>query len=164
MRLLAVGLSHRTAPVELRESVDFARAGLDRALHALAARGVSPEAVVLSTCNRAEIYAVGDSDAAADAITGFFCDYHGLEPARLAAHLYCHRGVDAARHLFRVAAGLDSLVVGEPQILGQVKTAYADGKRPPLHRHRHASAVPQPRSRSGSASATRPDSAKAPSR
>jgi glutamyl-tRNA reductase len=125
MRLLAVGLSHRTAPVELRESVDFARAGLDRALHALAERGVSPEAVVLSTCNRAEIYAVGDSDAAADAITGFFCDYHGLDPARLAAHLYCHRGVDAARHLFRVAAGLDSLVVGEPQILGQVKTAYA---------------------------------------
>ena len=125
MRLLAVGLSHRTAPVELRESVDFARAGLDAALHALAARGVSPEAVVLSTCNRAEIYAVGESDAAADAITGFFSEYHGLDPARLAEHLYCHRGVDAARHLFRVAAGLDSLVVGEPQILGQVKTAYA---------------------------------------
>jgi glutamyl-tRNA reductase len=125
MRLLAVGLSHHTAPVDLRESVDFARAGLDRALRALAERGVSPEAVVLSTCNRAEIYAVGDSDSAADAITGFFCDYHGLDPARLAAHLYCHRGVDAARHLFRVAAGLDSLVVGEPQILGQVKTAYA---------------------------------------
>jgi glutamyl-tRNA reductase len=125
MRLLAVGLSHRTAPVELRESVDFARAGLDRALQALAERGVGAEAVVLSTCNRAEIYAVGNSDAAADAISGFFCEYHGLEPARLAAHLYCHRGVDAARHLFRVAAGLDSLVVGEPQILGQVKTAYA---------------------------------------
>jgi len=124
MRLLAVGLSHRTAPSELRESVDFGRAGLDAALHALAARGVSPETVVLSTCNRAEIYAVGDSDAAADALARFFCDYHGLAPARLAEHLYCHRGVDAARHLFRVAAGLDSLVVGEPQILGQVKTAY----------------------------------------
>ena len=68
MRLLAVGLSHRTAPVELRESVDFGRAGLDTALHALAARGVSPETVVLSTCNRAEIYAVGDSDAAADLV------------------------------------------------------------------------------------------------
>jgi len=125
MRLLAVGLSHRTAPVELRESVDFGRAGLDAALHALAARGVSPEAVVLSTCNRAEIYAVGDSDAVADALTRFFCEYHGLDPARLAEHFYRHRGIDAARHLFRVAAGLDSLVVGEPQILGQVKTAYA---------------------------------------
>ncbi len=124
MRLLAVGLSHHTAPVELRESVDFGRAGLHSALHALAARGVSPETVVLSTCNRAEIYAVGDSDAAADALARFFCDYHGLDPARLSHHLYCHRGVDAARHLFRVAAGLDSLVVGEPQILGQVKTAY----------------------------------------
>ena len=124
MRLLAVGLSHRTAPVELRESVDFGRAGLDAALHALAARGVSPETVVLSTCNRAEIYAIGDSDAAADGLTRFFCDYHRLDQARLAEHLYCHRGVEAARHLFRVAAGLDSLVVGEPQILGQVKTAY----------------------------------------
>jgi glutamyl-tRNA reductase len=125
MRLLAVGLSHRTAPVELRESVDFGRAGLDAALHALAARGISPETVVLSTCNRAEVYAIGDPDAAADALTRFFCDYHGLELAHLREHLYCHRGLDAARHLFRVAAGLDSLVVGEPQILGQVKTAYA---------------------------------------
>jgi glutamyl-tRNA reductase len=125
MRLLAVGLSHRTAPVELREAVDFGRAGLDRALHALATRGVSPETVVLSTCNRAEIYAVGDSDAAAGALSQFFCDYHQIDPAQLADHLYVHRGVDAARHLFRVAAGLDSLVVGEPQILGQVKTAYA---------------------------------------
>ena len=78
MRLLAVGLSHRTAPVELRESVDFGRAGLDAALHALAARGISPETVVLSTCNRAEVYAIGDSDAAAEALTRFFCDYHGL--------------------------------------------------------------------------------------
>jgi glutamyl-tRNA reductase len=125
MRLLAVGLSHRTAPVELRESVDFTRAGLDAALTALAARGISPETVVLSTCNRAEIYAVADSEGAADALSRFFCDYHNLDPAQLAEHLYCHRGVNAARHLFRVAAGLDSLVVGEPQILGQVKTAYA---------------------------------------
>ena len=124
MRLLAVGLSHRTAPVELRESVDFGRAGLDVALQAFAARGVSPEAVVLSTCNRAEIYALGDGDATADAITRFFCDYHGLDAALLTEHIYCHRGNEAARHLFRVAAGLDSLVVGEPQILGQVKTAY----------------------------------------
>jgi glutamyl-tRNA reductase len=124
MRLLAVGLSHRTAPVELRESVDFSRAGADAALQALASRGVCPEMVVLSTCNRAEIYAVAESDAGAAALTGFFGDYHGIDGARLDGHLYCHRGIDVARHLFRVAAGLDSLVVGEPQILGQVKAAY----------------------------------------
>ena len=124
MRLLAVGLSHHTAPVELRETVDFSRAGLDAALQALASRGVSPETVVLSTCNRAEIYAVAESDAAAAALTRFFCDYHGIDSTTLDGHLYCHRGVDVARHLFRVAAGLDSLVVGEPQILGQVRTAY----------------------------------------
>ena len=125
MRLLAVGLSHRTAPVELRETVDFSRAGLDAALQALASRAACPETVVLSTCNRAEIYAVAESDAAADTLARFFVDYHGVDSATLDGHLYCHRGVDVARHLFRVAAGLDSLVVGEPQILGQVKTAYA---------------------------------------
>ena len=124
MRLLAVGISHRTAPVELREAVDFARRGLESALHAFAARGVSQEAVLLSTCNRAEIYAIGESDAVVDSIARFFSEYHGIDSSTLAEHFYSHRGVDAARHLFRVAAGLDSLVVGEPQILGQVKTAY----------------------------------------
>jgi len=124
MRLLAVGISHRTASVELRESVDFGRRGLESALRAFATRGVSQESVVLSTCNRAEIYALGESDAAAE-ITRFLSDYHGIDPAVLEGHVYAHRGADAARHLFRVAAGLDSLVVGEPQILGQVKSAYA---------------------------------------
>jgi glutamyl-tRNA reductase len=124
MRLFAVGLSHRTAPIELRETVDFSRGGLDRALTTLASRGIS-EAVVLSTCNRAEIYAVGDTDATAAAVTRFFSDYHTIDPLQLKDHLYLHRSADAARHLFRVAAGLDSLVVGEPQILGQVKSAYA---------------------------------------
>jgi glutamyl-tRNA reductase len=125
MRLLAIGLSHRTAPVELRECVDFSRGGLEAALAALSARQVGPETVVVSTCNRAEIYAVAESDAAAEVIGRFFSEYHGLDHARMADHLYFHRGADAARHLFRVAAGLDSLVVGEPQILGQVKSAYA---------------------------------------
>jgi glutamyl-tRNA reductase len=122
--LLAVGISHRTAPVELREAVDFARRGLETALSALAARAISPEVVVLSTCNRAEIYALGDGDAAAQEIRRFFSDYHGLDASAVEEHLYSLQGLDAARHLFRVAAGLDSLVVGEPQILGQVKAAY----------------------------------------
>ncbi len=125
MRLFAVGLSHRTAPVELRESVDFARKGIEAALADLAARGVGRELVVLSTCNRAEIYAVGDTDATADHVGRFFSEYHEVPDAVVREHLYVHRGPEAARHLFRVAAGLDSLVVGEPQILGQVKSAYA---------------------------------------
>ena len=125
MRLLAVGLSHRTAPVELRERVDFARAGLEPALVALSGRGLGSEAVVLATCNRAEVYAVADRDDAAAGIARFFCDYHAIEQSAIARHLYSYTGAEAVRHLFRVAAGLDSLVVGEPQILGQVKSAYA---------------------------------------
>ncbi len=123
-RLFAVGLSHRTAPVELRESVDFSRGGAAEALGALAERGISREMVVLSTCNRAEVYAVAGPDAP-DAVGRFFAEYHQVPLARLSEHLYVRRGAEAAHHLFRVAAGLDSLVVGEPQILGQVKAAYA---------------------------------------
>lgn len=125
MRLLTVGLSHRTAPVDLRERVDFARTGLDAALRLLAARNVAREFVILSTCNRAEIYAVGDGRPTADVLGRFLSEYHGVTHADVAAHLYVYEGDAAARHLFRVASGLDSLVVGEPQISGQVKTAYA---------------------------------------
>jgi glutamyl-tRNA reductase len=123
-RLFTVGLSHRTAPVDLRESVDFSRGGAGEALAALASRGLSKEMVVLSTCNRAEIYAVAGPEGP-DAVARFFAEYHELPLARLTDHLYVRRGEEAARHLFRVAAGLDSLVVGEPQILGQVKAAYS---------------------------------------
>jgi glutamyl-tRNA reductase len=125
MRLFAVGISHRTAPVELRECVDFARQGLDAALAALAGRKVAHEAVVLSTCNRAEIYAGADSDAAAESCARFISEFHGIPWEQLAPHVVIYRGQEAANHLFRVAAGLDSLVVGEPQILGQVKDAFA---------------------------------------
>jgi glutamyl-tRNA reductase len=125
MRLFAIGLSHRTAPVDLRECVDFARGGVDAALSALASKGVGREVVVLSTCNRAEIYAVGDTDATAEGVGRFFSEYHNVPHAEIAEHLYLRSGTEAARHLFRVAAGLDSLVVGEPQILGQVKAAYS---------------------------------------
>lgn len=125
MRLFAVGISHRTAPVELRECVDFGRRGLDAALAALAARNVTREAVVLSTCNRAEIYAGAESDEAAESCGRFISEYNGVAWAAIAPHVVIYRGPDAADHLFRVAAGLDSLVVGEPQILGQVKDAFA---------------------------------------
>ena len=125
MRLLLVGINHRTAPVELRERVDFQTIGVDRALQALAARGLTHEAVVLSTCNRAELYtACEDVGAARTDLVSFVSEFHGVGRDDLAPHLYDLSDLDAARHLFRVAAGLDSLVVGEPQILGQVKEAH----------------------------------------
>src|SRR3954470_20522065 len=112
MRLFAVGLSHRTAPVELRESVDFSRKGLEHALAGLASRGAGRELVVLSTCNRAEIYAVGDTDETADQVGRFFSEYHEMPHERVREHLYVHRGPDAARHLVRAAAGFDAQAVG----------------------------------------------------
>lgn len=126
MHLALVGISHRTAPVELRERVDFQARGVDLALTALAERSASREAVVLSTCNRAELYVACDDVeiAQADLVT-FVTEFHGVDPSELAPHLYDGADLDVARHLFRVAAGLDSLVVGEPQILGQVKEAHA---------------------------------------
>jgi glutamyl-tRNA reductase len=125
MRLFAVGISHRTAPVELRESVDFARRGLDAALTAFAARNLAHEAVVVSTCNRAEIYASAGSDTVVDACGRFFSEYNNIPWESVAPHVVVYRGSQAVEHLFRVTAGLESLVVGEPQILGQVKNAYA---------------------------------------
>jgi glutamyl-tRNA reductase len=125
MRLFAVGITHRTAPVELRECVDFSRRGLDAALEALGARHLAREAVVLSTCNRAEIYAAAESETVAESCGRFIADYNGLPWDTVSPHLVTYHGSHAADHLFRVAAGLDSLVVGEPQILGQVKSAYA---------------------------------------
>ncbi len=125
MHLFLLGLSHRTAPVELRELVDFSARGLDAALTALAARGASSEAAIVSTCNRSELYVVCDKvDAAREDLVDFVCGYHGLAPERVRPHLFEMVDAAAAGHLFRVAAGLDSLVIGEPQILGQVKDAY----------------------------------------
>ena len=124
MHLLLIGISHRTAPVDVREKVDFNGRGLSAALTALAARASTAEAIVVSTCNRAEIYAACDeTTAASQDLARFIGDFHGVSAADLAPHLYQAADLDAARHLFRVAAGLDSLVVGEPQILGQVKEA-----------------------------------------
>ena len=125
MHLLLLGISHRTAPVELRERLDFQTRGLEFALRALASREAASEAVIVSTCNRAEIYTACDDVAAArTAITKFVSEYHGIDPSIVMPHIYDRADLDAVRHLFRVAAGLDSLVVGEPQILGQVKEAH----------------------------------------
>jgi glutamyl-tRNA reductase len=126
MNLLLVGVSHRTAPVDLRERVDFSTRGIEQAVASLGARPGNTEAAVLSTCNRAEIYlAAPEPGAARQDVLEYLREVHSVRSAELLPHLYEKQDADAARHLFRVAAGLDSLVVGEPQILGQVKEAYA---------------------------------------
>jgi glutamyl-tRNA reductase len=126
MHLLLVGISHRTAPVELRERLDFQAPGLESAVRALAGRGSTREAVVVSTCNRAELYvACDDVEAARSDLLNFIGDFHSVDRQTVQPHLYDRMDIEAARHLFRVAAGLDSLVMGEPQILGQVKEAHA---------------------------------------
>src|SRR5262245_4880383 len=125
MQLLLVGVSHRTAPVELRERLDFSTRGVDRALAVLIGRGAHSEATIVSTCNRVEIYVgSGQPDLARATVEQFLADFHGLAREQLAPHLYVKAGHDAVTHLFRVAAGLDSLVMGEPQVLGQVKDAF----------------------------------------
>ena len=145
MHLLLVGISHRTAPVDVRERVDFQARGLQGALRALADRGSSHEAVVVSTCNRAEVYvACDETEAARQDLVRFLSDYNELAPSDVTPHVYDISDLDAARHLFRVSAGLDSLVVGEPQILGQVKEAHTAATEartagPMLNRLFHAS-------------------------
>ena len=145
MHLLLVGISHRTASVDVRERVDFQGRGLAAALGALGARGSTREAVVVSTCNRAEVYAACDDPVATrDDLVRFLGEFHGIDPTLLTPYLYDHVDLEVARHLFRVAAGLDSLMVGEPQILGQVKEAHAAASAakaagPLLHRLFHAS-------------------------
>ena len=124
--LFLLGVSHHTAPVGLRERLDFSRRGLPDALAVLMTRPSPSEAVVLSTCNRAELYVrCHDPETARADLVGFLSEFHSIEADALAPHVYARTGISVARHLFRVAAGLDSLVVGEPQILGQVKEAFA---------------------------------------
>jgi glutamyl-tRNA reductase len=145
VHLLLVGISHRSAPVDLRERIDFHARGLDNAVKALGARPAMSEAVVLSTCNRAELYtACENTDAARQELVAFISDYHEVDRSLLQPHVYDVSDLEAARHLFRVAAGLDSLVVGEPQILGQVKEAHtaaaeAQSVGPVLNRLFHSS-------------------------
>jgi glutamyl-tRNA reductase len=147
MRLLLVGISHRTAPVDVRERVDFQARGVELALRTLAARkpgGSTSEIAVLSTCNRAELYmACEDVGTARSELVSFISAFHDVDASAIEPHVYDVTDLEAARHLFRVAAGLDSLVVGEPQILGQVKEAHSASRQaetagPLLNRLFHA--------------------------
>ena len=132
MNLLLLGVSHHTAPVELREKLDFASGDVGAAAQELATRAAVPECVVLSTCNRSEIYvSATDAERTRDDVIAFLSDFHQLPREIFLPHLFVRHGRDAVAHLFRVAAGLESAVVGEPQILGQVKDAFqaASGRR-----------------------------------
>lgn len=126
MSLTLTGISHHSAPLELRERLAFPEDRLPDALRKLKERFASGGAVILSTCNRVEIYARSEEDPAHmhAEVRAFLADWHGLPEAAFAPHLYERENAGAVAHLFRVAAGLDSMVVGEDQILGQVHEAY----------------------------------------
>src|SRR5437870_6523218 len=121
MQLALVGLSHKTAPVEVRERLAFPGDGVRDALTSLTGRHQVNEAMILSTCNRVEVVAQSTDD---DTIREFLCDFHQIPHDSVSKHLYSFRNTDAIRHIFRVTASLDSMIIGEPQILGQVKEAY----------------------------------------
>jgi glutamyl-tRNA reductase len=121
MQLALVGLSHKTAPVEIRERLAFSSDGVRNALTALTGRQEVQEAIILSTCNRVEVVAQSSGD---DTIREFLCDFHQIPHDSVSKHLYSFRNADAIRHVFRVTSSLDSMIVGEPQILGQVKEAF----------------------------------------
>jgi len=123
MTLLAVGLNHKTAPVDVRERLTFGPDIIVAALrHAIEQEGLS-EAVILSTCNRTEIYCVSNKHGRND-ICRWMSHFHKLDPAVVNPALYAHKDQQAIEHLLSVSSGLDSLILGEPQILGQVKAAY----------------------------------------
>lgn len=124
MHLVVIGLNHETAPVHLRELLRIPEASLCDALADLRAQEGVGEGLILSTCNRTEVYAVLPNRGADAVIIRWLQQYFRLPGDDYAHHLYSHAGHKAAEHLFRVAAGIDSLVVGEAQILGQVKVAY----------------------------------------
>ena len=125
MSLFVLGINHQTAPVNLRERVAFSGDAVPAALDALRALPAVHEVALLSTCNRTELYAVTDDNG--DALADWLAS-HPDDMGDLHAYLYRHENADAVRHLFRVATGLDSLVLGEPQILGQVKEAWATAR------------------------------------
>jgi glutamyl-tRNA reductase len=126
IQVALIGCNHRTAPVELRERISFTPQQALQAADELRARGILEEAVVLSTCNRSELYGVpGDAHPTpAQAMEDYFGSFHRIPSAELEGRVYRWAGPDAVRHLFRVAAGIDSMMLGEAEILGQLRTAY----------------------------------------
>jgi glutamyl-tRNA reductase len=126
--LVLVGCNHRSAPVAFREQLAFAREEIPGALARLRANDGVDEAVIVATCNRVEVLARGDNLSGVETVKRFLCEESGVSAGQLDRHIYHFTGTDAARHVFRVATGLDSMILGEPQILGQVKQAYLAAK------------------------------------
>ncbi|MGL5327422.1 MAG: glutamyl-tRNA reductase [Aeromonas sp.] len=128
MSLLALGINHNTASVALRERVAFGPDCIDRALRELVNQPGINEAVIVSTCNRTELYCnlAGEWQ---EQVLRWLQQFHGLDAAELVSAIYQHHDEEAVRHLMRVACGLDSLVLGEPQILGQIKQSYAHAQQ-----------------------------------
>lgn len=127
MDLLAIGINHQTAPVSLREKIAFDPEQLSHALQSVLQSADLREIAILSTCNRTELYcATRHRDETP--ILEWLCNYHSLPPDELMTSIYRHWDTDAVLHVMRVASGLDSMVLGEPQILGQMKTAFSSAK------------------------------------
>ncbi len=123
--ILTVGLNHKTAPVEVRETLAFEGENLKKGLHGLRGLGSVEGGLIVSTCNRVEIYChVRDQSRAREEIVDYIVGFHNLQKDQVLPHLYFLEEEEAIRHIFRVASSLDSMVVGEPQILGQVKDAF----------------------------------------
>ena len=130
MNLVLVGINHRTAPVEVRELMNFAEPRVASALSDLVSRDGIEEALILSTCNRVEVAVGAQEDVNADPIVrSFLSQYHHYDANAYDRYLYWHRQEEAIRHLFRVASSLDSMILGEPQVLGQMKQAIATARR-----------------------------------
>ena len=127
MSIIALGLNHTTAPLDLRERAVVDDAGMSSALRSLSNLPGVSEAAILSTCNRTDLYC--GMGAGQDAPTRWFDEFLGIDRRDLTGPLYVHREDDAVRHVMRVASGLDSMVLGEPQILGQLKQAYGLARR-----------------------------------
>lgn len=123
MALLTLGINHQTAPVEIREKVTFSPEQMEHALQQAAGLKEVNEAVIVSTCNRTELYCEV-SENYNNSLAQWLTEYHKLQDDQLSPYLYQYQGKEATHHLFRVASGLDSMVLGEPQILGQLKTAF----------------------------------------
>ena len=123
MHLLAIGLNHQTAPIEIREKAAFGSDIVQQALTDLTQSAGASEATILSTCNRTEIYC-GQESENREGVLAWLCDYSGLGRGELRDSMYQFPNEEAVKHAFRVASGLDSMVLGEPQILGQMKSAF----------------------------------------
>jgi len=129
MDVVVIGISHQTAPVEFREKLDFSKHAKESYLSKLMEQQSVSSGLVLSTCNRVEVYAAGQSETALlNDAEKFLQQFHNVNPTEVRHFFYSKTNREAVKHLFRVASSLDSLVIGEPQILGQVKEAYFDAR------------------------------------